>query len=229
VYCIVVGGGNVGYYLTKDLCKAGHEVLLLEKDRGTAARLREDLGEVALQGDGCEVRVMDEAGFGRADVIVAVTGEDEDNLVVCQMAKQRFQVPRTIARVNSPSNEAIFSKLGIDTTVSSTRIIFNLIEQEIETDEVIPIAALSRGNLEIVVVEMSEHSPVAGQSIANVRLPAEAHIVSVIRDDKGLLPTPSMVLQAGDSVLALVHAEREDELRRLFTETSAASSSTVLA
>src|SRR5919205_1439996 len=152
MYCVVVGGGNVGYYLTKDLVSAGHEVLLLEKDRGRAARLVEELGEVALQGDGCEVRVMEETGFGRADVIVAVTGDDEDNLVVCQMAKRKFDVPRTIARVNSPTNEAIFGKLGIDTTVSSTRIIFNLIEQEIETDQVVPLAALSRGNLEIVAI-----------------------------------------------------------------------------
>lgn len=218
MYAIVVGGGNVGYYLTKDLIKAGHEVLLLEKDRTTAARLREDLGEVALQGDGCEVKMMEDAGFGRADVIVAVTGEDEDNLVVCQMAKQRFQVPRTIARVNSPQNEAVFSKLGIDTTVSATRIIFNLIEQEIETDEVIPLAALSRGDLEIVVVELSEHSPVVNHKISDVRLPAQAHIVSVIRDCQGLLPAPDMALRAGDSVLALVHTDREDELRRNFTE-----------
>jgi trk system potassium uptake protein TrkA len=214
----VVGGGNVGYYLTKDLVKAGHEVLLLEKDRATAARLQNDLGEVALQGDGCEVKMMEEAGFGRADVIVAVTGEDEDNLVVCQMAKQRFQVSRTIARVNSPRNEEIFKRLGIDTTVSSTRIIFNLIEQEIETDTVIPIAALSRGNLEVVVVEMSDHSPMIGRRIGAVPLPAQAHIISVIRNDQGLLPALDMTFQPGDSVLALVSADREDDLRRVFTE-----------
>jgi len=218
VYCIVVGGGNVGYYLTRDLIKAGHEVLLLEKERARATRLIEEMGETALQGDGCEVKMMEEVGFGRADVIVAVTGEDEDNLVVCQMAKQKFRVPRTIARVNSPQNEAIFAKLGIDTTVSATRIIFNLIEQEIESDEVIPLAALSRGNLEVVVVELSDHSPVIGRRIDAVRMPSEAHIVSVIRDEKGLLPTPDMTLQVGDSVLALVATDREDELRRNFIE-----------
>jgi len=212
MYCIIVGGGNVGYYLTKDLAAAGHEVLLLEKDRGRAARLVEELGEMALQGDGCEVRVMDEVGFGRADVIVAVTGEDEDNLIVCQMAKRKFDVPRTIARVNSPANEALFAQLGIDTTVSATRIIFNLLEQEIESDQVVPLAALSRGNLEIVQVDLSPQSPVVGQRIGEVRLPAEAHIVSVIRSERGLLPTPDTVLQSGDSVLALVHTERESEL-----------------
>ncbi len=220
MYCIVVGGGNVGYYLTKDLIRAGHEVLLLEKDRGCAARLEEELGETVMQGDGCDVRMMEDAGFARADVVVAVTGEDEDNLVVCQMAKTKFSAPRTIARVNSPANERIFATLGIDGTVSSTRIIFNLIEQEIQTDEVVPIAALSRGNLEIVVVELSRDSRVVGQRISDVHLPAEAHIVSVIREDKGMLPNADMDLRVGDSVLALVSTEQEDDLRRSFSESS---------
>ncbi|HVK02139.1 MAG TPA: TrkA family potassium uptake protein [Armatimonadaceae bacterium] len=218
MYCIIVGGGNVGYYLSKDLATAGHEVLLLEKDRQRASRLVEELGEMAMQGDGCEVRVMEEVGFGRADVIVAVTGEDEDNLVVCQMAKRKFGVPRTIARVNSPANEALFNKLGIDTTVSATRIIFNLLEQEIESDLVVPLAALSRGNLEIVQVELSPQSRVVGKRIAEVVMPAGAHIVSVIRQDRGMLPAPEAVLETGDSVLALVSTELENELVSTFGE-----------
>jgi K+ transport systems, NAD-binding component len=218
MYCIIVGGGNVGYYLSKDLAAAGHEVLLLEKERQRAARLIEELGEIAVQGDGCEMRVMEEVGFGRADVIVAVTGEDEDNLVVCQMAKRKFGVPRTIARVNSPANEALFAKLGIDTTVSATRIIFNLLEQEIESDEVVPVAALSRGDLEIVQVELSPHSPVAGRRIGEVTMPAGAHIVAIIRQDRGLLPSPDTLLEAGDSVLALVTTARENELVATFGE-----------
>lgn len=218
MYCIVVGGGNVGYYLTRDLAAAGHEVLLLEKDRARAARLVEEMGDKALQGDGCEVRVMEETGFGRADVIVAVTGDDDDNLVVCQMAKRKFDVPRTIARVNSPANEALFSQLGIDTTVSSTRIIFNLIEQEIETDQVVPLAALARGNIEIVAIELGPKSPVVGERIEDIILPAEAHIVSIIRAEKGMLPAPDATLQVGDSVLTLVSTERENELRGIFAE-----------
>ena len=218
MYCIVVGGGNVGYYLTKDLVSAGHEVLLLEKDRGRVARLAEELGEVAMQGDGCEVRMMEEAGFSRADVIVAVTGDDEDNLVICQMAKQKFDVSRTIARVNSPTNEAIFSKLGIDTTVSSTRIIFNLIEQEIQTDEVIPLAALRGGNLEIVAIELSPKSRVLNHAIGDVILPSEAHIISIIREGKGMLPGAETRLMAGDSVLTLVGTEQESALRDIFAE-----------
>ena len=117
-----------------------------------------------------------------------------------------------LGALSTQDHEALFAQLGIDTTVSATRIIFNLLEQEIESDQVVPLAALSRGNLEIVQVDLSPQSPVVGQRIGEVRLPAEAHIVSVIRSERGLLPTPDTVLQSGDSVLALVHTEREGEL-----------------
>jgi trk system potassium uptake protein len=217
MYVIVVGGGNVGYYLTKDLTLAGHEVLLLEKDRARAQRLTEDLGEVVQQGDGCEARVMEDMGFARADVIVAATGEDEDNLIVCQMAKQRFGVLRTISRVNSPANEALFAQLGIDTTVSATRLIFNLIEQEIETDHLVPLAALARGNLEIVSIELSERSPVVGRSIGELALPGDAHIVAILRGDRGLLPSPNAILQTGDTVLTLVKQDQESTLHGVFS------------
>ena len=217
MYVIIIGGGNVGYYLTKDLVNAGHEVLLLEKDRARAQRLTEDLGEVVQQGDGCEARTMAEMGFARADVIVAATGEDEDNLIVCQMAKQRFGITRTISRVNSPANEALFAQLGIDTTVSATRLIFNLIEQEIEVDHLIPVAALARGHLEIVSIELSAHSPVVGRAIGEIALPGEAHIIALLRGDKGLLPSPNAILQEGDTVLTLVQQDQEVALHGVFT------------
>ncbi|MEY3764571.1 MAG: hypothetical protein RLZ42_1231, partial [Armatimonadota bacterium] len=195
---IVVGGGNVGYYLVKDLKAAGHSVILMEKDRQRAARLYEDLGDLVRQGDGCESRTMQDLGVGQCDLVVAATGEDEDNLIVCQMARECFGVKRTIARVNSPANEALFSELGITTTVSSTRIIFNLIEQEIETDHIVPLAALARGNLEVVSVELSDHSKMVGRSVGEITLPADAHIVAILRGDKGMLPSPKAILQAGD-------------------------------
>jgi trk system potassium uptake protein len=216
MYCIVVGGGKVGYYLTKDLAKAGHEVVLLEKERGRAARLVEELGDLILQGDGCEAKIMESVGFGRADLVVAVTGEDEDNLVVCQMAKLAFNVPRTIARVNSPANEEIFATLGIDTTVSATRLLFNLIEQEIESDTIVPLAALSKGNLEIVQIELSDHSPVLGKTIAELYLPSEGHIIALIRNEHGLIPTPQTRLAEGDIVLTLVETQHEGALRAIF-------------
>jgi trk system potassium uptake protein TrkA len=218
MYIIIVGGGNVGYYLAKTLIKTDHEILVLEKNRLIHRTISEELGEVVMQGDGCEVRIMEEAGAERADAVVAVTGDDEDNLVICQMAKMQFNVPRTIARVNDPRNEALFHRFGIDATVSSTKIIYNLIEQEIETDEVIPLAALRRGNIEIVEIEMGPKSPVLNRTIQQLALPTDALVISVIRQDHAMLPTPDTMFQIGDTAIALVTADKEHELRDVFAE-----------
>ena len=218
MYVIVVGGGKVGYYLTKQLVAEGHEVLLMEKDRRRFSMLTETLGDVVMQGDGCEVRVMNEAGFARADVVVAVTGDDEDNLIACQMAKKKFGTPRTVARVNDPANQALFQRLGIDTTVSSTQIIFNLLEQQIEPGEVIPVGALRNGNIEVVAINVSERSPVLRQTVRDLRLPGHALIISVVRGDNAVLPQADTVFEADDTVIAMVHAEEEPQLRHVFAE-----------
>lgn len=218
MYIVIVGAGNIGYYLAKTLGPTDHEVLLLEKDRLRHRVVAEELGEMVMQGDGCEVRVMEEAGVNRADVIVAVTGSDDDNLVICQMAKFKFQVPRAIARVNDPRNESLFHRLGIDSTVSSTKIIYNLIEQEIGTSEVIPIAALKRGHIEIVEIEISAKTPVLHRNMKEVNLPKDALIISLIRNNNALLPTAETTFEAGDDVIALVSADVEHELRDVFAE-----------
>ena len=216
MYVIIAGGGKVGYYLTKGLLNEGHEILLIEKDSSRAAKLAEDLGDIVVRGDACEVRTMKQFGMERADVVVATTGDDEDNLVICQMAKHRFKAPRTIARVNNPENEEIFQRLGIDETVSSTRIIFNLIEQRIETDQLIPLAALKRGNIEIVEVDLGEESPVLGKQIGNLGLPPDTLVISIVRDDHALIPHVNTELKAKDSVIALVQSKLEPELRAIF-------------
>lgn len=218
MYIVIVGGGSVGYYLAKTLVRTQHEVLVLEKNRAIHKQVAEELGEVVMQGDGCEVRIMEEAGVGRADAVVAVTGEDEDNLVICQMAKLNFNVPRTIARINDPRNERLFHALGIDATVNSTKIIYNLIEQEIETGEVIPLAALKRGNIEIVEVEISAKSPVLNKAIQQLKLPGDSLIISLIRQDHGMIPAADTRFEVGDSVIALVRADLEPELREIFAE-----------
>ena len=218
MYIIIVGGGNVGFYLAKTLKGAGHEVLLLEKDRSRYRTMSEELGEIIMQGDGCQADQQLEAGFGRADAVVAVTGSDDDNLVVCQMAKMEFSVPRTISRVNDPRNQPLFKKLGIDATVSSTKIIYNMIEQEVGGGEIIPLAALNKGNLEIVDVEIHGNSSVLNREVGSLTLPDEALIISIIRDGHALLPTPESVFLIGDSVIALVNADLESELRDVFGE-----------
>ena len=218
MYVIIVGAGNVGFYLAKTLCAAKHEVLLLEKDRARYRTVAEELGEVVMQGDGCQADQQTEAGFARADAVVAVTGSDDDNLVVCQMAKMEFNVPRTISRISDPRNEKLFRQLGIDATVSATKIIYNLIEQEVGGGELIPLAALSRGNIEIVEAEIGPKSAVLGREIRSLNLPAEALIISIIRNDHAVLPAAESTFEIGDSVIALVKAENEHELRVVFGE-----------
>jgi len=217
LYAIIVGAGKVGYHLAKALMQEGHEVLVVEKDRKTAEATADELGEIVMNADGCEVRSMREAGMNRANVVIAATGDDEDNLVICQMAKRKFGVPRTIARVNDPKNEELFQELGIDQTVSSTRIIFNLIEQQIETGQVIPLAALKKGEIEVVEANITTDSPVEGQRIGQLDLPPNTLIISVIRDGHALIPHADTKLRQGDSVIAMIKAERERELRAVFT------------
>ena len=218
MYVIIVGGGNVGFYLAKTLVSAGHEVLLLEKERVRYRVIAEELGEVVMQGDGCQADQQMEAGFARADAVVAVTGSDDDNLVVCQMAKMEFSVPRTISRISDPRNEKLFKQLGINATVSATKIIYNLIEQEVGGGEVIPLAALSKGNIEIVEAEIGPHSPVLHREIKSLSMPHEALIISIIRDGHAILPAADTTFESGDSVIALVKADNEHELRDVFGE-----------
>jgi trk system potassium uptake protein TrkA len=215
MYVIVAGGGKVGYYLTKTLLSEGHEVLLLEKDRRQATGLMEELGEVVMIGDACEVRVMSEAGMERAGAVVAVTGDDEDNLVICQMARRHFDVKRTIARVNDPRNEEIFRLLGIDATVSSTKIIYSLIEQEVDTGQVVPLTALKRGDIEIVEADLTEQSPVINRALKDVHLPGDAVIAVILRGDQIVLPSGTTRLEAGDCVIALTRPQDERTLREL--------------
>ncbi|UCH35150.1 MAG: NAD-binding protein [Armatimonadota bacterium] len=215
MYVIVVGGGKVGYYLTKTLLSEGREVLLIEKDRRHAELLAEELGEVAMAGDGCEVRVMSEAGMGRAEAVVAVTGDDEDNLVICQMAKRHFDVKRTIARVNDPRNEEIFRLLGIDATLASTKIIYSLIEQEVDTGQVVPLTALKRGNIEIVEADLTAQSPVVNRALKDIHLPGDSVVAVVIRGDQIVLPSGTTRLEEGDCVIALTRPADERALREL--------------
>lgn len=215
MYIIVVGAGKVGYYLTKTLLGDGHEVLLIEQDGRKVETYSERLGACVLEGNGAEAAIQAHAGAARADVVVAVTGEDEDNLVICQLAKQKFQVGRTIARVNNPKNEELFRLLGIDVTVSQTNHILNLIGQAIPERNFIHLLNLRHESLAIIEATISERSPVANMTIDDIELPIDCAIAAIERGNDLIVPSSSTVIKPGDEIIAVTHRAQEDELRRL--------------
>jgi len=213
MYVIVVGAGKVGYYLTRTLNAEGHEVILVENRASRVAALASEFGEAVVNGDGCEVRVMQDIGMNRADCVVAVTGHDEDNLIICQVAKREFQVPRQIARVNNPKNEPLFHLLGVEETVASTRIIYSLIDQEVETGESILLTALKRGNIVVVSADLKETSPAAGRMVKDIHLPGECVLAAIVRDEHILLPSGTTSLEAGDTVIGVAGPHDQQALR----------------
>jgi len=216
MYIIIGGGGDVGYYLTRNLLNHGHEVLLLEKQAARYQTLSDELGQAVLKGDACEARTMEEAGARRADVVIAVTGEDEDNLVICQMAKKRFNVTHTIARLNNPKHEELFQKLGIDVTISPTKSILSLIESELPGPRFVPLMTLKRAGLDIVEMNIPPLSPVVGKKLTQINLPRRCNLVLIIRGTEPIFPTGDTELMANDDVYALVTREAEEELRTVF-------------
>jgi trk system potassium uptake protein TrkA len=217
MYIVVIGGGKVGFYLTKELIEAGHEVLIIEKDSGRAAQISEELGDVVMIGDGCEVATLDKAGLTRAEMAVAVTGDDEDNLVSCQIAKKRFGVPRAVARINNPKNEPVFLRLGIDTTVSATGVILANLEQELPAKSVIPLLKLHH-DLEIIELRIPADAAVVGKRIQDLLLPQQS-LISLIVDPDGTpkIPTGETRLQADDALLAVTRVENVDRLKQILT------------
>jgi trk system potassium uptake protein TrkA len=213
MYIIIGGGGDVGYYLTKSLLSQGHEVLLLEKGGSRYQALSEELGQSVVRGDACEARIMEEVGVNRADVVISVTGEDDDNLVICQMAKKRFKVARTIARLNNPKNELLFQKLGIDITVSPTKSILSLIEAELPGSTFVTLMTLKRAGLGIIEVRVPADSPIVGKTLSAIKLPRSGNIALIIRDDEFIVPTAETKIFAKDEVYALVNREGEEALR----------------
>lgn len=219
MYIIIVGGGNVGVQLAKRLITRNHEVLLVEKDPRQAQKLANLLGdEYIMHGDGCDLRFQKEAGFGRAEIVISVTGEDEDNLVACQLAKEHWQVNRVIARVNDPSHEPVFKDIGIDDTVSATGIIFSLIDQQVSADELIPVGHLHKGAVEVVESTLSEKSHLVGKAVREVPLPQGSFIVYILRNGTGMSVDGDTVFQPEDMVVALVPTARAQDLKNVLRE-----------
>jgi trk system potassium uptake protein len=214
MYIIIIGGGRVGYYLAKGLLKEGHEILIIEENRVVCETINEELGSVCLQGDGCEVSILTEAGTGRANMLVAVTGDDEDNLVSCQLAKHQFKVSRTIARIKNPRNEELFKKLGIDVTISSTNVILEQITEEVPTHTMTHLMEIRDRGLEIVEVRVPPGSASVGKAVKDLALPAGSMLSLIIRKaQKPIVPVLTTVLMVEDQVIAITPSESEEALR----------------
>ena len=213
MFVIVAGGGKVGYYLAKELLDQQHEVVIIEQDPRRVAIIEADLGSVVMLGDAAETTVLREAGAERADLVAAVTGDDEDNLVICQVAKVRFHAGRTIARINNPKNAEIFQRLGIDDTVSATDVVLSVIEQEIPRQHLTPLLRLRNADVEIVEAVIGEGSSAAGRRVRDISLPEPASIALIIRDHEAIFPQPETPILFGDHVIAFTTSRNEAALR----------------
>ncbi len=217
MYIIVIGGGRVGYFLTRALMAQGHEVAILEKQAWVCRAINEELGSVCVQGDGCEASILEEVGTGRGDMFVAVTGDDEDNLVACQVAKHKFHVPRTIARIRNPQNETLFAKLGIDVTVSTTNIILEHIEEELPAHPLTHLLTMKDKGLEIVEVKIPHESTTIGRTVKDIALPARSFLTLIIRKGgKPVIPASDTAFEGEDQLIVATPPESEEELQTIF-------------
>ena len=211
---VIAGGGNVGTFIADDLIKAGHEVTVVEVDRERveeAQRSAEQGGITWVIADACEVSEFARADVGRADVVAAVTGDDEDNLVISLLAKQEFAVPRVVARVNNPKNEWMFNEMwGVDISVSTPHLLTALVEEAVSVGSLVRLLSFEGGKARLSEATLTEASPSAGQDIAELGLPRDSTVVAVIRDDHVIVPRGDTVLHPGDEVLVLTTPEAED-------------------
>ncbi|MCM8830240.1 MAG: NAD-binding protein [Candidatus Omnitrophica bacterium] len=208
---IIVGGGNVGCNLAERL-STNNYVTLIEKDPETGKRLAGKMNILVIQGDGCDINLLKQAGITKADVVAAVTGSDVDNLVVCQIAKDIFHVKRTVAKVNDPKNEKIFYQLGVDIAIGSTAIIAKVIEDEVSWEDFITLFTFKRGNLSIIRVDLPETSPVINRSVNEIELPEDSVLVAIIRNGEIMIPKTNSVLKEKDEVIAITKVENESLL-----------------
>lgn len=215
MHALVAGGGKVGANVARSLLRTGHDVTLVEQSPYRYKRIQDEFGDRILLGDATELHVLERAGIGRPpELVLAVTGDDEDNLIICQLAREGYRVPKVIARVNDPRNQEHFDLLGIAQTVCATSNLLGLVEHEVPEHGVVRLLELRKENLEIVEVRLGRDSPAAGKRIAGLRLPDGSRLISVMRAGRSELCFDSTVLRPGDQVLAVLEPGKEDELER---------------
>ena len=210
----ICGGGSVGTTIARDLSASGHEVLVLEQDPDLVERRRKELDVTWIAADACEVSSLDAAGLASVDVVVAATGDDEDNLVISLLAKQEFAVPRVVARVNHPKNQWLFNESwGVDVSVSTPQLLTALVEEAVSVGSLVRLLQLERGHASLVEVTLADGSPAVGVNIAHLDIPRDATIVAGVRRDRLVVPRGDTVLEPGDEVLALVTGQSESAVQ----------------
>ena len=213
MHIVIVGGGRIGKFLAQRLVAGQHTVVLIEKDEETAQKLAMDLkGITVILGNGCETSILEQATIDRAEVVAAVTGLDEDNFIVCQIAKELFKTKRTIARVNDPDNERAFNDLGIDVPIGATVILGKIIEEEASFADVVELFSFKRGKLSLIRVDLPETSPVINKRLQELQLPPSSVLVSIMRADEIVIPKGDTVLRPMDDVIALTLVEHKQRL-----------------
>lgn len=213
---VIVGGGKVGYYLSKTLLSYHHNVKLIEIKQSICEKVADELNIPVYNGDATRVDILKNADVGKADIFIAVTGLDEENLIACQLAKNNFRVDKTIARVNNPKNANVFRTLGVDIAVSSTTIIADLIEEEIDFAGMKTIKIINNSKLIISEIEVNKNSPVFNKKIKDIKVPKDCMLVSVIKNDEVLRASDHLVLLEGDSVIVISNFKNKRNLRDTF-------------
>jgi trk/ktr system potassium uptake protein len=216
MYVIIVGAGKVGWNLARELLEKGNEVTLIENNRERYLTVEQELEHNVHYGDASELWVLERAGISRADMVIAVTGDDEDNILICQVAKEKYLVDRTIARVNNPRNREHFELLGIKPLVSATDLILRLIEHEVPDYGLIHLLDLPEQRLEIIEMLLQDDSKATGQRVGDLEMPEGSLLISVLREGSGFVPNADTVLQAGDEILAVLDPTVEEDLTAYF-------------
>ena len=214
---IVVGGGKTVYFLAKGFISQGHDVTIVNQDAEESRSFAHELNATILVGDGSDPEILEQAGAGRASVLLALTPQDHDNLVACQIAREKFDVPRPIALVNNPDNEEIFEKLGVSLIFSATRVLASLLEEQVGFMAITNLMAMAHGKLNVTEVVLDENAPVAGKSLEELKLPEGSLLATVVRNDEVLVPRGSTVLQEHDRLLLIGQAENFGKVLRILT------------
>ncbi|HEY9061516.1 MAG TPA: TrkA family potassium uptake protein [Pseudobacteroides sp.] len=216
MFIVIAGGGKVGYYLIKNLIPREHQIVVIEPITEICHKIADELNIPVINGDGTDIAKLNQINLSKADIFIAVTGKDEENLIACQLAKKNFGVRRTIARVNNPKNIAVFERLGVDIAVSSTSIITDLIEQEVDSSGVKTIMKLKKGKIVLLEIDITIGHAICGKTLKDIVLPKDCIFISIIRENEVIMPNGFTIIKSGDCIIAATSEEKQQELREYF-------------